>query len=46
MFEVFEPVIRQNCGKILALATIGFVSSVYVGFSIVANTIHYVMKFF
>ncbi len=26
MFETFEPLIRQNCGKIMAFAAVGVVS--------------------
>lgn len=39
MFETFEPLIRQNCGKIMAFAAVGVVSVTVVTVKIVTASI-------
>jgi len=41
MFEIFEPLIRNNCGKIFAFAGIGFISMMVIIF----NMIHQVFSY-
>jgi len=43
MFEIFEPVIRQNCGKIFALAGIGVLTMMYFIFEILMKVFHYLV---
>ena len=39
MFETFEPLIRQNCGKIMAFAAVGVVSMAVVAVKVVTASI-------
>jgi len=42
MFEIFEPLIRRNCGKLFVLAGIGAMSLTVVAYQIVTGTYHYI----
>lgn len=42
MFEVFEPLIRRNCGKIFVLAGVGTMSLTIVAYQIISGVYHYI----
>lgn len=42
MFEIFEPLIRRNCGKIFVLAGVGAISVTVVICQVVTGTYHYI----
>lgn len=41
MFEIFEPLIRNNCGKIFAFAGIGVISMMLMMFNIIRQVFSY-----
>ncbi len=46
MFETFEPLIRQNCGKIMAFAAVGVVSMTVLAVKIVAVSVSGIVNIF
>ncbi len=42
MFEVFEPLIRQYCGQIFALAAVGCLSIMVAAFKVVGSIVSFV----
>lgn len=43
MFEIFEPVIRNNCGKIFALAGVGAITLIVMIFNIVHQIFNFLV---
>lgn len=37
MFDVFEPLLRKNCGKLFIFAGLGFVTALHISVSIVIS---------